>query len=210
MTIREYLESKPDNFAFEIVYQFDNWCPKCKRNSIDIDDEYSADGTAGEFRQQIAGSCTGFNHYKGYDFVYEDFEIGGSEVQLEETNSGAKITITVTGEERVCEECEGKHLDELSAEAAAPDVIILPTQEEMDEDMRKYNELLSWAQSLTPEQIAFLCDGGWYNNTMKGYAIRAAKEMELTEDQTRELVRCFSYALDMMDKEEAEKLYIDF
>lgn len=210
MTIREYLEGKPDGFRFEILYQFDNWCPECRKHVIDTDDEYSADGTAGDFRRQLEGSCTGYNHYKGYSFVYEDFQTDGDGVQLEETDDAATITITVDGEPRTCEDCEQKKLDELAADAVEPDVIILPTAEEIKEDMRKYNELLAWAQSLTREQIAFLCDGGWYNNTMKGYAIRAAREMELNEDQTRELLRCFSYAFDMMDKEEAEKLYIDF
>lgn len=210
MTIREYLESKPDNFRFEILYQFDNWCPECRKHVIDTDDEYSADGTAGDFRRQLEGSCTGFNHYRNYDFVYEDFQTDGDGVQLEESADGVTITIVVDGEPRTCEECEQNELDKLAADAVEPEPIILPTAEEVKEDMRKYNELLKWAQSLTREQIAFLCDGGWYNNTMKGYAIRAAREMELNEDQTRELLRCFSYAFDMMDKEEAEKLYIDF
>jgi hypothetical protein len=210
MTIREYLESKPDNFRFEILYQFDNWCPECRKHVIDTDDEYSADGTAGDFRQQVEGSCTGYNHYKNYSFVYEDFQTDGDGVQLEESTDGVTITIVVDGEPQTCENCEEKRLEEYAADAVEPDAIILPTPEEIAEDNRKYNELLTWAQSLTDDQIAFLCDGGWYNNAMKGYAIRAAKEMELTEDQTRELVHCFSYALDMMDKEEAEKLYIDF
>lgn len=208
MTIREYLEGKPDGFRFEILYQFENFCPVCKRYTTEIDDEYSADGTAGDFRQQLEGSFTGFNHYRGYNFVYEDFETDGSGVQLEESADGVKITITVGGDPQTCAECEQKHLDELAADAE--DCIILPTQEEIEADRRKYNELLAWAQSLTAEQIAFLCNGGWFNNAAKGYCIRAAKEMELTEDQTRELLRCYSYALDMMDKEEAEKIYIEF
>ena len=208
MTIREYLESKPDNFRFEILYQFDNWCPECRKHSTTIDDEYSADGTAGDFRRQLEGSCTGYNHYKNYSFVYEDFQTDGDGVQLEESADGVTITIVVDGEPQTCEDCEKKRLEEYAADAVEPDAIILPTPEEIAEDNRKYNELLTWAQSLTPDQIAFLCNGGWYNNTMKGYAIRAAREMELNEDQTRELVRCFSYALDMMDKEEAEQLYI--
>ncbi len=110
MTIREYLESKPDNFRFEILYQFDNWCPECHKHDFVIDDEYSADGTAGDFRQQVEGTCSGFNHYRNYDFVYEDFSIDDITVELEESNDGATITITMTGNERVCEECEDKRL----------------------------------------------------------------------------------------------------
>ena len=112
MTIREYLESKPDNFRFEILYQFDNWCPECRKHVIDTDDEYSADGTAGDFRQQVEGSCTGFNHYRNYDFVYEDFSIDDITVELEESDGGATITITMTGQARACEECEEKRLEE--------------------------------------------------------------------------------------------------
>ena len=210
MTIREYLEGKPDGFRFEILYQFENFCPECQKRSTTTDDEYSTDGTAGDFRRQLEGSCTGYNHYKNYSFVYENFQTDGYGVQLEESADGVTITIVVDGEPQTCEDCEEKRLKEYAADAVEPDAIILPTPEEIAEDNRKYNELLTWAQSLTPDQIAFLCNGGWYNNTMKGYAIRAAREMELNEDQTREFVRCFSYALDMMDKEEAEKLYIDF
>ena len=44
---------------------------------------------------------------------------------------------------------------------------------------------------------------------LKGYALFAARGMGLTEDQSRELLRCFGYALDMMNKEEAEQLYIN-
>lgn len=112
MTIREYLESKPDNFRFEILYQFDNWCPECRKHVIDTDDEYSADGTAGDFRQQVEGTCSGFNHYRNYDFVYEDFSIDDITVELEESDGGATITITMTGQARTCKECEEKRLEE--------------------------------------------------------------------------------------------------
>lgn len=83
----------------------------------------------------------------------------------------------------------------------------VPSDEEVRAAAEKQNELILWAQSLTQEQINFLCDGGWFNKAAKGYAIRAAKEMKLSEDQTQELLRCYSYALDVMDKEDAEKLY---
>lgn len=84
-----------------------------------------------------------------------------------------------------------------------------PTAEEIAEAARKQKELLAWAGNLTEEQINALSDFGYYNNSMKGYCLRAAKEMELNEEQTRELLNCFAYSLDMMTKEEAEKLYID-
>lgn len=123
MTIREYLESKPDNFRFEILYQFDNWCPECRKHSTTIDDEYSADGTAGDFRQQVEGTCSGFNHYRNYDFVYEDFSIDDITVELEESDDGATITITMTGNARVCEDCEEKRLEEYAEAAEDPEEI---------------------------------------------------------------------------------------
>lgn len=210
MTIKELLLSKPDGHRFKIDYVFENFCPECKRNIEDLDEEYSTDGTVEDLRKQVAGTCTGFNHYFNYEFVYEDYTTDDEDVTIEETDTETVITITKQGEPQTCEECEQKHLDELAADAVEPEPIILPTAEEIKEDMRKYNELLTWAQSLTPEQIAFLCDGGWYNSAMKGYAIRAAREMDLDEDQTREFVRNYSYALDMMKKDEAERLYMDF
>lgn len=112
MTIREYLENKPDNFRFEIIYQFDNWCPECHKHDFCIDDEYSTGGSAGEFRRQIDGTCTDYNHYKGYSFVYDDFQTDNSDVQLEESADGVKITITVDGDPQTCTECEDKRLDE--------------------------------------------------------------------------------------------------
>ena len=112
MTIREYLEGKPDGFRFEILYQFENYCPECQKRSTTTDDEYSTDGTAGDFRRQLEGSCTGFNHYRNYDFVYEDFQTDGDGVQLEESADGVTITIVVDGEPQTCEDCEEKRLEE--------------------------------------------------------------------------------------------------
>lgn len=85
----------------------------------------------------------------------------------------------------------------------------LPTREEMQAFWQHQRELDDWAHSLSAEQRNRLCDMGYYNDAMKGYALFAAREMSLTEDQSRELLRCFSYALDMMNKEEAERLYIN-
>lgn len=87
------------------------------------------------------------------------------------------------------------------------DGVQMPTREEMRAFWQHQRELDDWAHSLTTEQINRLCDMGYYNDAMKGYCLRAAREMGLTEDQSRELLRCFGYALDVMDKEEAENLY---
>lgn len=87
------------------------------------------------------------------------------------------------------------------------DGVQLPTREEMRAFWQHQRELDDWAHSLTAEQRNRLCDMGYYNDAMKGYCLRAARESGLTEDQSRELLRCFGYALDVMNKEEAEKLY---
>ena len=208
MTIKDFLLSKPDARQFRIDYLFENFCPECKRYTADLDEEYSTDGTAGEFRQQVDDTSAGIcNHYREYPHVYE-FDTDDFEVDVTETDTETVIIITMPGDARTCAGCEEKHLDELAADAE--DCIILPTQEEIEADRRKYNELLTWAQSLTAEQIAFLCNGGWYNATMKGYAIRAGREFGLDDDKIREFLRCMSYAHDVMDKDDADKLYMDF
>lgn len=214
MTIKELLLSKPDARQFRIDYQWANYCKECKRSIIELDEEYSADGTAGEFRQQVEGSCTGFNHYRGYDFVYEDYSTEDMDVTIEETETETIITITKQGEPQTCEECEQKHLDELAEDAEEPereylDGVPMPTAEEIAEAARKQKELLAWAQGLTEEQINALSDFGYYNSSMKGYTIRAAQEMGMNDTQIQELLNCFAYALSMMTKEEAEQLYID-
>lgn len=90
------------------------------------------------------------------------------------------------------------------------DGVPMPTPEELAEESKKQKELLKWAQSLTADQINFLCDGGWYNNTIKGYLIRAGREVDLTHDQIKELLQGLRFALDFMDKEDADKTYSEW
>ena len=52
--------------------------------------------------------------------------------------------------------------------------IILPTPEQEEAWRKESAEKIEWANSLTEEQIDFLCDGGWYNNAIRGYVIAAA------------------------------------
>lgn len=89
-------------------------------------------------------------------------------------------------------------------------LIILPTKEELEAFWKEQNALDDWMQSLTDEQLKHLADSGLYNNAMKGYAVRAAQEMQLDKEQTAELLRCFGYALDMLNKEDAERLYASY
>ena len=83
----------------------------------------------------------------------------------------------------------------------------IETAEQREADSRKRRELVQWAHSLTTEQINKLCDLGYYNDAMKGYCKAAAREMGLSEDQSRELLQWFGYVLDVMTKEEAENSY---
>lgn len=90
------------------------------------------------------------------------------------------------------------------------DEIILPTEEEIKEDFKNYNKLLSWAQSLTQEQIDFLCNGGWYNNTIKGYLIYACENEKMNREQIKSLLQKLNWAFDDHNKKEADNKYINF
>ena len=79
----------------------------------------------------------------------------------------------------------------------------------MTESMQKELELYRWAQSLTKEQIAYLCDGGWYNNTIKGYLIAAADNAGLDDEQTDKLMDGLRDALSAMPMRKAEQIYIN-
>jgi hypothetical protein len=120
MTIKDFLLSKPDTRKFRIDYLFENHCPYCRRYITELDEEYSTDGTGGDFRQEVDDANNGiWNHYRNYIHVYE-FETDDSEVKITETDTETVITITMPGDERICEECEDKHLDEY-AEIAEED-----------------------------------------------------------------------------------------
>jgi ribulose bisphosphate carboxylase small subunit len=85
-----------------------------------------------------------------------------------------------------------------------------PTPEEIETTRKKIMDLMNWAQSLTAEQIAFLCDGGWYNNAMKGYAVIAAQNAGFTAEQIQKLLDGFHWAFEFKDKEQAEQVYRNF
>ena len=80
-----------------------------------------------------------------------------------------------------------------------------PTKEEISKAQREYAENLAWAQSLTESQIDFLCDGGWYNNTIEGYLILAAQNADFTVEQIKKLKKGLKSALDWNSKTDADK-----
>ncbi|MBR3023391.1 MAG: hypothetical protein IKN85_10385 [Oscillospiraceae bacterium] len=73
-----------------------------------------------------------------------------------------------------------------------------------EQAMKEWKENMKWAKSLTKEQINFLCDGGWYNNTMEGYLRLSAKNAGFKDDDIRKLIAGLKDALEWYDKEAAD------
>lgn len=90
------------------------------------------------------------------------------------------------------------------------DEIILPTPEQEEEWRKDFAEKMKWANSLTDEQKDFLCDGGWYNNAIRGYVIAAARNADFSDDQIKELLGGLRWALSEKNKRDAEKISNDF
>lgn len=84
--------------------------------------------------------------------------------------------------------------------------IELPTDEEIKGLFAKEKELFEWAQSLTQEQIDYLCNGGWYNNTIRGYLIAAARNADFTDEEIKNLLGGLRFALSEKNKNEAEQV----
>lgn len=70
--------------------------------------------------------------------------------------------------------------------------------------------LLAWAQSLTPQQIAYLCDGGWYNVAIRGYLVAAAQNAGMNREQISLLLDGLRCAFEDMDMRDAETRYQQF
>ena len=68
-------------------------------------------------------------------------------------------------------------------------------------------ELIKWAHTLSKEQIAYLFNGGWYNDTIKGYLIASARNAELDEETIDRLLYGLNTAFSEYDKATAEKIY---
>lgn len=84
------------------------------------------------------------------------------------------------------------------------------TEEERKAFWEHEKALLKWAQSLSQEQIDYLCNGGWYNNTMKGYLIAAAQNADLDREQTDKLLQGLGWAFSDIGKADADKIYMDW
>lgn len=68
-------------------------------------------------------------------------------------------------------------------------------------------ELIKWAHTLSKEQIAYLFNGGWYNDTIKGYLIASARNAELDEETIDRLLDGLNLTLTEYDKNTAEEIY---
>ena len=86
------------------------------------------------------------------------------------------------------------------------DIIILPSEEEKEQAKAEFRELMNWSKSLTAKQIDFLCDGGWYNNAIRGYLITACRNAELTDEQTKQVLVGLNWALSEKNKADAEQI----
>ena len=75
---------------------------------------------------------------------------------------------------------------------------------------KEHEELMNWANSLSDKQLDFLCDGGWYNNTIRGYLISAAQNAEFSNEQIKELLNGLRLAFSLKNKEDAEKISNNF
>lgn len=96
-------------------------------------------------------------------------------------------------------------------QAAAPKVDTSSNIDAEQEPVRQkhsqeFNKLLNWAQSLTHEQIDFLCDSGWYNNTIEGYLIAAAKEADFSKTQIDNLLHGLQKAFCKKSKADVESI----
>lgn len=88
--------------------------------------------------------------------------------------------------------------------------IVLPTEEEIKADLEKYQKLLDWAHTLSPDQKDFLFNAGWYNDTIRGYLIAAAREAEFTDEQIHQLLIGLKWALSEKTKADADEVYRRF
>ena len=88
------------------------------------------------------------------------------------------------------------------------DTIIIPSEVEREKSWKRFITLYKWARSLSNEKVDFLCNAGWYNNTIYGYLIAAARMSEFSDEQISVLLRGLKHAFSEIDKSTAEKIYI--
>ena len=128
----------------------------------------------------------------------------------EKTNKKAEIK----SEEKIVTDedyLEGKNDTDIFSDDESDSLNKNEAEEEkyISESAKNGMELMNWAMSLSKEQIAYLCDGGWYNNTIKGYLISAAKKADFSNEQIKLLLNGVRFALSELDKNDADNVYVN-
>lgn len=89
-------------------------------------------------------------------------------------------------------------------------IIEQPTPEEIKAAKEQYKQLSVWAASLTADQRAFLMDGGWYNDAIRGYLISAMKNAEFSKEEIAKALNGLRWAFDETTSEEAAEVWRKF
>lgn len=82
-----------------------------------------------------------------------------------------------------------------------------PNPEEIKAAQEQFKQLSGWAQGLTAEQRAFLMDGGWYNDAIKGYLIKAMQNADFSQEDIGKALNGLRWALDEMTSTEAAEVW---
>lgn len=87
---------------------------------------------------------------------------------------------------------------------------IIINDDEVQKAAEEFSKNIAWSNGLTKDQINFLCDAGYYNNTIKGYMLKAATAANFTKEQMFELLASLEETFDEINKEEADSFYVNF
>lgn len=82
-------------------------------------------------------------------------------------------------------------------------VIDAPTKEQIAETVRKVQEMQAKIQQLTEEERFFLCDSGYFNDTIRGYLIQAMKNADFSKEDIDKALGGLRWAFDDISASEA-------
>lgn len=84
--------------------------------------------------------------------------------------------------------------------------IEMPSEEDIQAAIKKESSMQRKAQSLTEEERFFLCDAGYYNDTIRGYLILAMQEAEFTEADIQKALSGLHWVMDSTSAQEAAQV----
>lgn len=84
--------------------------------------------------------------------------------------------------------------------------IEMPSEEEIQAAIKKDAELRRKAQSLTEEERFYLCDAGYYNDTIRGYLILAMKEAGFNRADIQKALSGLHWVMDITSAQEAAQV----